>query len=96
MVVLGGGAVSYERDTPGLGGAAVTPREAGQEGDRYSSQFENNCFTEMCSGCEAGSYLRLIDFVYHLTLGLRVKTRRKKEEGEEGGWTLFIEATAPP
>ena len=31
-----------------------------------------------CSGSEAGSYLRLVDFVYHSTLGLRViKTRRK-------------------
>ena len=29
-------------------------------------------FTEMCSGSEAGSYLRLIDFVYHSTPGLRV------------------------
>jgi len=28
---------------------------------RYSSQFENNYFTEMCSGSEEGSYLRLID-----------------------------------
>ena len=28
---------------------------------RYSSQFENKYFTEMCSGSEAGSYLRLID-----------------------------------
>ena len=27
--------------------------------------------TEMCSGSEAGSYLRLIDLVYHSTLGLR-------------------------
>jgi len=26
----------------------------------------------MCSGSEAGSYVRLIDFVYHSTLGLRV------------------------
>ena len=26
----------------------------------------------MCSGSEAGSYLRLIDFVYHSNLGLRV------------------------
>ena len=25
-------------------------------------QSENNYFTEMCSGSEAGSYLRLIDF----------------------------------
>jgi len=29
---------------------------------RYSSQFKNNYFTEMCSGSEEGSYLRLIDF----------------------------------
>ena len=28
----------------------------------HSSQFKNNCFTEMCSGSEEGSYLRLIDF----------------------------------
>jgi len=29
---------------------------------RYNSQFENNYFTEMCSGSEEGSYLRLIDW----------------------------------
>ena len=33
-------------------------------------------FTEMCSGSGAGSYVRLIDFVYHSTLGLRV-TKKK-------------------
>jgi len=33
----------------------------------------------MCSGSEAGSYLRLIDFVYHSTLGLRVM--KKKDAG---------------
>ena len=33
---------------------------------------ENNYFTEMCSGSEAGSYLRRIDFVYYSTLDLRV------------------------
>jgi len=42
-------------------------------------QFENNCFTEMCSGSEAGSYLRLIDFVCHSTLGLRVIKKKKKK-----------------
>ena len=42
------------------------------------SGFENNQFTEMCSGSEAGSVLRLIDFVYHFTLGLRVIKRKKK------------------
>jgi hypothetical protein len=34
----------------------------------------------MCSGSEAGSYLRLIDFVYHSTLGFRVITKKKEEE----------------
>jgi len=42
------------------------------------SQFENN-YTEMCSSSEAGSYLRLIDFVYHSTLGLRVIKQKKKK-----------------
>jgi len=37
-----------------------------------SSQFENNYLAEMCSGSEEGAYLRLIDFLYHSTLGLRV------------------------
>ena len=41
------------------------------DGDRSSSQCENY-FTEMCSGFEAGSYLRLTVCVYHSTLGLRV------------------------
>ena len=45
--------------------------------DRLSSQFENNYFTEMRSGSEAGSYLRLIDFVYHSTLGLRVIKKKR-------------------
>jgi len=45
-----------------------------------TGQFENNYFTEMCSGSEAGSYLRLIDFVYHSTLGLRVITKKKKKD----------------
>ena len=39
---------------------------------------KNNCFTEMCSGFEAGSYSRLIDFVYHSTLGLRVIKKRRR------------------
>ena len=35
----------------------------------------------MCSGSEAGSYLRLIDFGYHSTLGLRVIKKKKAWEG---------------
>jgi len=46
--------------------------------ERYSFQFENKYFTEMCSSCEAGSYLRRVHFVYHSTLGLRVTKKKKK------------------
>ena len=35
-------------------------------------------FTEMCSGSEAGSYLRRTDSVYHSTLGLRVMKKRRR------------------
>jgi len=34
--------------------------------------------TQQCSGSEAGSYLRLIEFVYHPTLDLRVKKKKKR------------------
>jgi len=33
----------------------------------------------MCSGSEAGSYSRLIDFVYRSTLGVRVINKRKRK-----------------
>jgi len=40
----------------------------------------------MCSGSEAGSYLRLIDFVYHSTLGLGViKKRGRSTSGKREG-----------
>ena len=44
--------------------------------DRYGCQLENNNFTEMCSGSEAGAYSRLIGFVYRSTLGLKVINKR--------------------
>ena len=34
----------------------------------------------MCSGSEAGSYLRLMDFVYDSTVDLRVITKKKDLE----------------
>ena len=37
-----------------------------------------NYFTVMCSGSEAGSYLSLIDLVYHSTLGLRVINKKRE------------------
>ena len=51
----------------------------------------NNYFTEMCSGSEAGSYLRLIDFVYHSTLGLGVIKKKKKNEA----WWLSVGTGVP-
>ena len=47
-----------------------------------SSQFQNNYFTEMCSGSEAGAYSRLTGFVYHSTPGLRVIKKKKKTAPE--------------
>jgi len=32
----------------------------------------------MCSGSETGSYLKLIDFVHHSTLGLRVMKKKRR------------------
>ena len=40
----------------------------------------------MCSGSEAGSYLRLTDFVYHSTLGLGVIKKKKRTRGVEPVW----------
>ena len=39
----------------------------------------------MCSGSEAGSYLRLIDSEYHSTLGLRVIKKKKKKVDFDAG-----------
>jgi len=62
---------------PALVQSAPSPNDAGSAWEE-SSQFENNYFTEMCSGSEAGSYLRLIDFVYLSTLGLRVIKKKRR------------------
>ena len=42
-------------------------------------EFKNNYFTEMCSGSEAGSYLRLIDFV---SLNSRLESNKEEREGK--------------
>jgi len=39
---------------------------------------ENNYFTEMCSGSEAGSYLRLTDFA--ISLNSRLESNKEEEE----------------
>ena len=43
-----------------MNGTSHTSRQISTCGQ--ANQFKNNYFTEMCSGSEAGSYLRLIDF----------------------------------
>ena len=43
--------------------------------------FKNDHFTKKCSGLEAGSYLRFIDFVYQSTLVLRVIKKRRRTLG---------------
>ena len=48
------------------------------------SQFKNYYLTEMCSGSEAVSCLRLIDFVCHSTLGLKVIKQRRRSEDSGG------------
>jgi len=46
--------------------------------------------SEKCSGSEASSYLRLIDFVYHSTLGLRVIEKEKKKKKDQlKGFKVF-------
>ena len=57
-------------------GRARRPAMEGLKGVQFTQRGAG-----MCSGSEAGSYLRLIDFVYHSTLGLRVI--QKKKVGEE-------------
>ena len=60
-------------------------------------EFENNYFTEMCSGSEAGSYLRLTDFVYHSTLGLRVIKNIVRQRIPQCLFqTTYIHACIPP
>ena len=49
--------------------------------------------TEMCSGSEAGSYLRLIDFVYHSTLGLRVIKKKKFRDRVAGMGPTWVPRT---
>ena len=55
------------------------------EGWRDTFQFENSYFTEEISGSEAGSYFRLIGFVYHSTLGLRVIKKGGKDSRADPG-----------
>jgi len=63
----------------------------------FGTKIGNKYFTEMCSGFEAGSYLRLIDFVYHSTLGLTEtkKEKKKKVEGFGTPWRAGLICPKP-
>ena len=39
---------------------------------------------EMCRGSEAGWYLKLVDFVHHSTLDLRVMQKKKCSDADAG------------
>ena len=60
---------------------SLTSITANNGGDHHHhaprARLRENTPTEMCSGSEAGSYLRLITFVYHSTLGMRVIKKKK-------------------
>ena len=46
-------------------------------------------------GSEAGSFLRLIDFVYHSTLGLRVTKKKTKRFGVPSSTSFTIAPEVP-
>jgi len=58
-----------------------SPSERGGVWGQGCRVMGNNYFTEMCSGSEACSYLRVTDCVYHSTLGLRVIKKKEKVLG---------------
>ena len=64
--------------------------------EREQRQNSEWCVSIPCSGSEAGSYLRLIDFfVYHSTLGLRVIKKKRFREAHESAPTV-PGCSAPP
>jgi len=81
--------------------ASVTPRRAAPTRElravpvRHSSQFKNHHSTEMCSGSEAGSYLRLTDScITQLKDLLGPVTREKKKKGV-GMYEWWAASVAP-
>ena len=50
-----------------------------QKCDTVASPRSPGACVERCIGSEAGSHLRLIDFVHHSTIGLRVLKEKKKK-----------------
>jgi len=63
----------------GFTAAAIiaTPKKDSSDSDS-ASWSDGTFFAEMCISSEKGSYFRL---VYHSTLGLRVKKKKKKRDG---------------
>jgi len=63
----------------------VTCERVGGEGEAVLANQVARVVRSMCSGSEAGLYLRLIDFVYHSTLGVRVIKKKKRWCDLQGG-----------
>ena len=60
-------------------------------------EASGNHFAEICSGSEAGSFLRLMDFVYHSTLRLReIKKKRRSIVWNMSGEQLRVGAVMNP
>ena len=53
-------------------------RSRGSHSKSFTSRSLGEVVRAMCSSSEAGSYSRLIDFVYHSTLSLRVIKKRRR------------------
>jgi len=78
MVVLPGGAVFYERGTPVCCSLCLPGENQVSEGGAQVVVVERGA-----SGSETGSYVRLIVFVYHSTLGWRaIKKKRTRSVRE--------------
>ena len=84
---------SSQRHNLALTGSFVPTSLESVTGSVVSGQ--NQYFTEMCSGSEAGSYSRLIDFVYHSTLRLRVIKRKEHAPGATRGWGFQVCQVSP-
>jgi len=62
-----------------------------------SSQFENSLFTEICSGTEAGSFLRHIDFcITQLKAQGPSRTCNESKEEEEEEEDTWLETLVSP
>ena len=58
--------------------------------------YDVGWFVEMCSGSEAGSHVRLIDCVYHSTLGVRAIKKKKDVASSRADLAVPTSRPRPP